>query len=91
MIRAVALTLLLALPASAEDSDPMEGIDLMQEGARLLLRGLMDDMAPAIVKMDQFARILQNLDDYHLPEILPNGDVILRRKVPLTPAPEVDL
>jgi hypothetical protein len=93
MIRAAALALLFALPASAQESDKQQGIDLMQEGARLLFRGLMQDMQPAIEQMEQFARIIEDLDAYHPPEILPNGDVILRRKVPLVPAPdaEVDL
>jgi hypothetical protein len=101
MIRVLALSLLLAAPAAAQEpdaqapdtqgSDTQEGIDLMQEGARLLFRGLLDDMAPTILQMREFAEVLENLDQYHPPEILPNGDVILRRKVPLEAPTEVDL
>ena len=31
---------------------------------------------------------LEDLDAYHLPEVLPNGDIIIRRKVPLIPEKE---
>jgi len=64
MKQIVAFTLALSLfsaPAVAQDEE--EGIDLMQEGAELLLRGLMNEMEPAI-------------DDL---EFLPNGDIIIRR------------
>ncbi len=30
---------------------------------------------------------LQNLDAYHPPEVLPNGDILIRRKEPLPGAP----
>jgi hypothetical protein len=46
-IAAFALALgLSTAPAIAEDKE--EGLNLMQEGAELLLRGLMNDMEPAI-------------------------------------------
>ena len=31
---------------------------------------------------------LEALGDYHPPEMLPNGDIIIRRKTPLQPLPE---
>lgn len=45
---------LLAAPLGAQDSDPApaperhEGFSLMEEGARMLLRGLLSEMDPAI-------------------------------------------
>ncbi|SEW23976.1 hypothetical protein SAMN04488515_1780 [Cognatiyoonia koreensis] len=42
---ALALSLVTA-PATAQEAE--EGVDLMQEGAELLLRGLMNEMEPAI-------------------------------------------
>lgn len=103
---ALTLTLGLALPALAQEGteqDPVdEGFSLMQEGARLLFRGLMDEMQPAIDDFtgmaEELAPALQMLADemgpalialmgqidsirhYEAPEILPNGDIILRRK-----------
>lgn len=92
------LLLVSATPASAED----EGGSLMQEGMQMILRGLAQEMEPAIddlqsmmkefgPAMDQFAEelgpvlaeLLQKVDSlthYESPEILPNGDIIIRRK-----------
>lgn len=63
------------------------------------LEGLADDMLPLLRELraemgPAFRTLLEEVDDwsaYRAPEILPNGDIILRRKVPLTPddAPEV--
>lgn len=93
-----ALTL-SALPVQAEEED---GFSLMEEGAKLFMRGIMQEMEPAIDEMRDlaeemepalrqmlaemgpaFAELLDKVDDitlYHPPELLPNGDIILRRK-----------
>lgn len=73
--------------AGAQDGDFDEGLSLIEQGARLLLRGLMAEMEP---KLRELERTLDDFGAYHPPEILPNGDIILRRKVPLTPDPEDD-
>lgn len=92
----------LPIPAIAQDEGGVEeGFSLMEEGAKLLFRGIMSDMEPAI---DDFAglagelepalellatemgpalmELIQTLDSvryYERPEILPNGDIIIRR------------
>jgi len=96
---------LLAVPAVAEETPQTEtedGFSLMEEGARLLMRGLMTEIEPTIDELRQefeelgpaldefaqaigpaFAEILGKVDDlgnYAAPEILPNGDIIIRRK-----------
>jgi len=82
---ALALT---AAPLSAQNApaegseDVEEGFSLLEEGTRLLLRGLMSEMEPALRELQG---ALQNLDAYHAPEVLPNGDIIIRRKAPLEP------
>jgi hypothetical protein len=63
-----------------------EGFSLLEEGTRLLLRGLMSEMEPALRELQG---ALQELDAYHPPEVLPNGDILIRRKTPLEAAPEV--
>ncbi|CUH76547.1 hypothetical protein [Tropicibacter naphthalenivorans] len=95
----LALTL-MTTPAMAEE----EGLSLMEEGARLFMRGLMDEMEPALKDLEGMARdmgpmlddfmaemgpalrdLMDQVEDwslYHPPEILPNGDIILRRKTP---------
>ncbi|MGI1663106.1 AAA+ family ATPase [Palleronia sp. KMU-117] len=79
---------LAAVPAAAQDSDIDEGRDLLSEGTRLLLRGLLAEMEPALRGLQG---ALRDLDAYHAPEILPNGDIIIRRKTPeerAVPAPD---
>ena len=76
-----ALILVLALttaPLKAQESEP-GGTDLMAEALRLFMRGLMEEMEPAL---DDLSNLLDNLDAYHPPEMLPNGDIIIRRKTP---------
>jgi hypothetical protein len=88
---ALCLCLGLALPAAAQEAgseggatDMDEGFSLLEEGTRLLLRGLMAEMEPALRELQG---ALQNLDAYHPPEVLPNGDILIRRKEPLPGAP----
>jgi hypothetical protein len=99
----------VALPAAAEDTSP--GRSLMEEGMRLFLDGLRDEMSPALQELQgladelgpsmksfveemgpAFSQMLDEVRDwtaYHPPEILPNGDIILRRKRPdMSPEPE---
>lgn len=87
------LTVALALPASAQDKSAPnpelgEGIDLLGRGAELILEGLLAELGPAWAEM---VRLLDNINAYHPPEILPNGDIIIRRKQDLLPdAPTQD-
>ncbi|SLN39584.1 hypothetical protein [Pseudooctadecabacter jejudonensis] len=93
-----------ALPLSAqtqEEGGIEEGFSLMEEGAKLLFRGLMSEMEPAIDEFSDMAqelepalellatemgpalmelvRTLDSVRYYEAPEILPNGDIIIRR------------
>lgn len=97
---------LSASPALAEEPAPSvdKGFDLLDQGARIILRSLLDQAEPvmkdlkdgvgeALVEMGPALRdLLAKIDDfrnYEPPEMLPNGDIILRRKLPLLPkAPE---
>lgn len=59
-IAALAALMCLAGPPLAAQTPPegQDGFDLMEEGANLLLRGLMDEMAPAL---DQFGAMAQQI------------------------------
>ncbi|MCB6178767.1 hypothetical protein LHP98_11570 [Rhodobacter sp. Har01] len=104
----LAMGLVLAPPLCAEDLAPKpapddDGFSLMEEGAKLILRGMMDEMEPAFQEMDkalteikpmmqelaprlkELVVLLGDLENFHPPEVLPNGDVLIRRKVPLVP------
>ncbi|MDU8926646.1 hypothetical protein RXV86_04535 [Alisedimentitalea sp. MJ-SS2] len=94
---------LATTPVVAGDTE--EGFSLMEEGAKLVLRGLMQEMEPAMEDLRRFSEeiepgfrqlmeemgpalvtLMGKIDDftaYHPPEILPNGDIIFRRKTPL--------
>ncbi len=100
----LAAFLTLPMPAFAQDNaEQEEGFSLMEEGAKLLFRGLMDEMEPALDGFSGLAselepalemlatemgpallEMIQNLDSvryYEKPEILPNGDIIIRRSL----------
>lgn len=82
-----------------------EGFNLMEEGARLFFRGLMGEMDQAIIELEvlvedltpfleELAVVMDDINAYELPEVLPNGDIIIRRRVPLEVPPaegEIDI
>ena len=102
-IAPVALVVLCASPLAAETPvqpapEDDEGFSLMEEGAKLFLRGIMSEMEPALdemgkaldevrpglealqPKLREFMALVGDLKNYHAPEKLPNGDIIMRRK-----------
>ena len=87
-IPALAICAMLAAnPANSQESNDLrEGMDLLSEGTQLLLRGLMGEIEPALRELEG---ALQDWNAYHPPEILPNGDIIIRRKQPKSPEPEL--
>ena len=70
-----------------------EGVSLMQQGAEILLRGLMTNMKPALKdmgeavaemepKLRELMAMVDDVTNYHAPEMLENGDILIRRKTP---------
>lgn len=67
-----------------------EGIMREMEPAMKDLEGLAERMGPGLKRfVDEmgpaFAELMEQIDDlsaYHPPEMLPNGDIILRKKTP---------
>lgn len=113
----MALSAALATPAAAQQTGDC-GFSLMEEGAKLLFRGLMQEMEPALKELEGlsgemelalrgFAEnmgpglkdLLDQVEDfsnYHPPEVLANGDIIIRRKsdqdlADETPSGEIEL
>ena len=87
--------LLLPAPVMAQTppSDADKGLSLMQQGAELLFNHMLGQVEPSLQDMaktlqeaqPKLMEILAMIDDlanYHAPEKLPNGDIILRRKTP---------
>jgi hypothetical protein len=92
--------LVLAWSGSALAQGEDDGAQMMERGAREFLEGLLREMEPAWDQMQAFMdemgpamiELLDEIKDwsaYHPPEILDNGDIIIRRKpdVPQEPAP----
>lgn len=86
-----------ASPLAAEADDPPS---IMERGAQQFLEGLLLEMEPAFESMRGFMEqmgpalsdLMGEVEDwsvYEAPEILPNGDIIIRRKPnPQEPVPE---
>ncbi|MCB2110039.1 MAG: AAA+ family ATPase [Defluviimonas sp.] len=111
MVPVLALAVLAALPLRAQEagSSPEEGLSLIEQGARMLMRSMLAEVEPklkdlheefgqAFAEMEpalrQLATMLGDLRNYHAPEILPNGDILIRRKQPgeaTPPAPGAEI
>jgi hypothetical protein len=99
---ALALTLAAVPAMAQDDNPSAEeGFSLLEEGAKIIMRSFLDEMEPAMKGLKEgmgeamekmgpaLKALVAQIDDirnYHPPEMLPNGDIILRRKVPLPPA-----
>lgn len=83
---------LLWQPAAAQDAAPPaeEAPGLIEEGARTLLRGLWQEIDPALRDLRSLAAdyepllrdlsaVMGNIGDYEAPEVLENGDILIRR------------
>ncbi|MEJ2021165.1 MAG: AAA+ family ATPase [Maritimibacter sp.] len=69
-------------PAPPRNPELSQGAEKLSEGMKLLLKGLLVEGEKG------WADLLTWLDDmsqYEAPERLPNGDIIIRRKVPDEP------
>ena len=77
---------LMAFPLAAQEGDGKlsQGMDLLQQGTRLLLESLMEEIGPALQGLED---AVIDLNAYQTPEILPNGDILIRRKTPLEADP----
>ncbi|WP_323042646.1 AAA+ family ATPase [Gemmobacter sp.] len=108
-VLALALCLTLAAPLAAEETpvvpeaggDMDQGLSLLGEGARLLFRGLMAEMEPALDEMAEqlqamepmlrsLAEMIGDIRNYEAPVKLPNGDILIRRR-PEPPAPDTEI
>ncbi len=100
MLRILFVSCALATPAiAAEDRAPGtgqgeigEGMDLLSEGARRLVEGLLAEVEPHVEGLADTLRRFEGPSAYYPPEMLPNGDIIIRRREPKLPAePDRDI
>ncbi|MGB3177354.1 MAG: hypothetical protein WBC68_16695 [Albidovulum sp.] len=81
--------------AQADDKTAEEGFSLLEEGAKIILRSMMDEVEPTLKELQEefggalsqmgpmlkdMAEMIGDIRNYEAPEQLPNGDIILRRK-----------
>ena len=95
----LALVIAASAPALAQEADKSvdEGFSLLEEGAKIILRSMLDEVEPSLKDMhEQFgeamkemapalqdlAGMIGDIRNYHAPEMMPNGDIIIRRKSP---------
>ena len=99
------LSVALAAPAAAqEESETERGFDLLREGSRMILEGILEDMRPMLEEarpffeeemlpfLESLGALMDDMTAYEAPERLPNGDIIIRRSPDRpwpTPEPEV--
>ena len=89
----IAILAILTLNTSSALAEEDEGLSLMERGAKLFMEGILQEMEPTMDGLQSFADemgpaltdLLAQVEDwsvYHPPEIQPNGDIILRKKMP---------
>ncbi len=79
------------LPAPVQPVPEEKGFDLMEEGAKLLFRGLMSEMEPMLDEMGKAVQdmkpalqdllaLVDDIRNYDAPRILENGDILIPRR-----------
>jgi hypothetical protein len=107
LILALALTPLPALAQETPAPEAEEGPSLMERGLALFFEGFQQELEPALEGMggaltelkpalDSMMAMIDDMTNYTMPEMLENGDIIMRRKPeapPIEPpaAPGTDL
>ena len=102
ILAAAVLTTSLIAPTAVLPDEPRSILPELELPDRMddALRRMMEDLKPALDETMKLMESFEAIGDprhYHLPEVLPNGDIILRRKEdappfqpPETDAPEDD-
>lgn len=96
-LAAVCIAISLSSPVAAEDetmTDLFKQFEDLSKNAQTLLESWMQDIAPKLEELgptlENLAEKLGDLNAYHPPEVLENGDIIIRRKAPSEPTPEAE-
>lgn len=85
LLLAGGLALAPAVALSQDDAAPRpnpdiaQGAERLSEGLKLLFQGLMAEGQEGWVRLGDW---LEDINAYEPPERLPNGDIIIRRKLP---------
>jgi hypothetical protein len=78
------LAALLATSAAPASADFLKDFEQFSEESQKFLEGWVDKIGPSIEAfgptLDTLLEKIDNWSFYELPEVLPNGDIIIRRK-----------
>ena len=81
---ALTLIVVVAAPARADTTVPDARQELQRQTEEFLgpdARRAVESLLPMIeTLMERLPIVIDNLPDYEMPEIMPNGDIIIRRK-----------
>lgn len=82
----LALMLSLAAPVAAQEpgSDLHERLERFSETAREMFEDLLGEMRPLLEEevvplLERLGALVDDLSHYDMPELLPNGDILIRR------------
>lgn len=87
-LRCVLLALMLSLAtplAAQEPGDALrERLERFGEAAREMFEGLLGEMRPLLEEevvplLERLRALVDDLSHYEMPELLPNGDILIRR------------
>jgi len=74
--------------------DLLKQFEDLSNNAQTLLEGWVSELGPKLEELgptlEGFAEKIEDMSAYHPPEVLENGDIIIRRKTPLEDKPEVE-
>lgn len=95
-LSALILSCTIAMPAAAQETNSPPAFPELKLPEKLdeAFREMMESLKPTLDETLKFMESFEGVGDprhYHLPEVLPNGDIILRRKEgapPFTPEPD---
>lgn len=88
----VLISLCLSSPSVAQEPERdgfEEGLDLFSEGARRFMQEFAGELGPLLLQLEA---LMDEITAYQAPEILDNGDIIIRRRpdTPETPGEPAD-
>lgn len=92
-------------PGTVEDDQPRDSQSLIEHGITLLFQGIITEIAPDLEDlgndlrdrtrtlwpaMEELAQLLDDIENYELPQRLENGDILIRRRADAPPPPPLD-
>ena len=91
----------LPMPKAEDDGFSLmeEGMKLVMRGMMTEMQPALDEMGKALQdmephlkelgpKLQQLIALIDDIQNYDAPVMLPNGDILIRRNAPLVPRPE---